>query len=180
MAGMSTELQLVLEINNSDALSAHCCGGLKWRGSVCQSVWASVTCWKLFCVFNTWFGVKTIELPKVPNHLLMASLSWLYVSEQNHCILSLSPFHVGRAPCCACVSDSSICSLGFDVAPILETWRLCAIAPFSWWAAQWLLSPCGTCVSLFSLVTKWEESFAMTTSSWWRSASGHGLLCALL
>lgn len=161
-------------------LSAHCSGGLKWTGSVCQSVWASVMCWKLFCVFNTCFGVKRIEMSKVPDHLVTAGLSWLYISEQNHCILSLSPLCAGRAPCCACVSDSSICSLSFDVAPILETWRLCAIAPFSWWAAQWLLSPYGTCVSLFSSATKWEESLAMTMSSRWRSASGCDLLSALL
>lgn len=67
------------------------------------------------------FGLEGHKYPQS-----QISLSWLALLEcsfLNRLSLSLSSdcLCLGRVLCCACLSESPICSLSFDVAPILET-----------------------------------------------------------
>ena len=97
---------------------------------------------------------------QMPNSVpaVTAGLSGWYVSEQSRCIPELLFWQVSG---CACVSDSPICSLGFRVAPVLETRGLCVIAPLAGEQPRDCSHPVA-CVSPSILVTKWEEALVIT------------------
>lgn len=90
--------------------------------------------------------------------VVRAGLSSWSISEQSRCIPELLFWQVLG---CACVSDSPICSLGFYVAPVLETCGLCVIAPLASEQPRDWCHPVA-CVSPSILVTKWEEALVIT------------------
>ena len=111
--------------------------------------------------------VARTQTPKVSVSVITAGLFGWCICEQSRGIPEL--LFCWQVSGCACVSHRPMCSLGFRVAPVLETGGLCAIAPFAGEQPRGGSHPVAHVSPPSTVVTKWEEALVSLLLLWWGS-----------